>query len=426
MNQNKKLFLIIGCVILMFASFLLLLFIFKKKCDSEKYIDLSNTPIQPSNAFERGIALDRTTKATDVNKTWPLINIWPLTDSPVSSVRTYSFNGSVEWIKSLLSQNVKVFIGIDVKESIDNMFNVLKTWDSKSLSNIIAFSVANEPPFDAKNHPELIQQAASEINKRAKALKSSLNSLYTSKKLPTPPITACFVTDTFKLSAYKVLFESKVLDPIFCSNIYGGLWNSGNKPSTTDELNKNLNWGLDDIIPSQIKGITNTIKGYNISGSRLWITEVGWPSTPMPHTLGFSNHEWTTVHTEQQLYTGFLTANNPSDLLDYVFWFTIRDSNNETFGLYDSSGKSKFSSSPSPPPPPPPPSGNGYKDGDDIFYQNCSNGKKCQNPKSTICFNPKQKSFSCQPNCSDPSIKPDCLHNPPKNPTCKSVFCTNT
>ena len=552
MNESlKKLLPILITVILTVALCILLFIIFKKNfCGNTKEIytspnnsgkiDLSNTPIQPSNAFKRGITLDRTTKNTDVNKTWPLINIWPLTDSSVSSVRTYSFN---EWVKPLLSKDVKVFIGIDLKDSINVIFDQLNNFDSKSLSNIIGFSVANEPPHDTTNQ-DLINQTTSNISNRATTLRNYLNPLYTSKQLTTPPITVCFVTDTF--NHYKSLFESKVLDPIFCSNIYGGLWDSGDKPSTTNELNKNLNWGSDDVITNQIKGIANTINGYKISGSRLWITEVGWPSTPMPKTLGFKNHSWTTVHTEQQLYTGFLTANKPSELLDYVFWFTIRDSNNESFGLFDKNFKSKFGDSPLPPPSgsscdasgsishgtignctstladgatcsptcdtgytlsgnrtcnngtlnntancnlitpggggyglneypfkdgcrkgdhcnvgtlcfnkdvnnfscqlncsnptkpdcvkypppkacqnfcqPPTPSGDGYKDGEDIFKQNCSKGKKCANPNSTICFNKKLQNFSCEPSCSN-SITPDCVHNAPKNPTCKSVFC---
>ena len=109
--------------------------------------------IVPSDAFTRGICLDSTTVAVTqkpvfkpISDIWNKIKTWPLTNSLIGSVRTYSFGGDEDWIKYLLSNNVEVFIGISKQDDISKMCNTLKSWgDPNMLAKIIAFSVFNEP-----------------------------------------------------------------------------------------------------------------------------------------------------------------------------------------------------------------------------------------------------------------------------------------
>ena len=579
MNESlKKLLPILITVILTVALCILLFIIFKKKfCGNTK--ELYNSPnssgnsspddlIVPSDAFTRGICLDTTTVAVTktpvfkpISDIWNKIKTWPLTNSLIGSVRTYSFGGDEDWIKYLLSNNVEVFIGISKQDNISKMCNTLKSWgDPNMLAKIIAFSVFNEPTSnrDAKKG-DTVTKHYNTMKNNAVELRSCLKTVYTNG-LQTPPITACFVTNTFStIPEYKSLFTSKLLDPLVCSNIYSDLFSditTHDSNFTETTLENSVSWSKDNIIvKDQINPYYTLVKNIN-PNAKLWITEIGWTSTPIPKIgskppIIYANGRWGTINVEKKMYQNFLNASRDQVSLwpERVFWFTIRDTRNanknESFGIFDKDFKSKFGDSPPPspsgsscdasgpisygtignctstladgatcsptcdtgytlsgnrtcnngtlnntancnlitpgdgygtneypfkdgcakgahcnvgtlcfnkdvndfycqqncsnttkpdcvkyPPPqacqpfcqPPTPSGEGYKDGEDIFKQNCSKGKNCANPKSTVCFNKKLQNFSCEPSCSN-SITPDCVHNAPKNPTCKSVFC---
>jgi hypothetical protein len=564
----------------------LLFIIFKKNfCGNRKEIYKSpnssgNSPndlIIPSGAFTRGICLDTTTVSVTkdpffkpISDVWNKIKTWPLTNSLIGPVRTYSFGVDEDWIKYLLSNNVEVFIGIsnaDTKTDsttnipgITKMCNTLKSWPPSMLTKIIAFSVANEPttnrnPKDKNGKPLVtVTKDYNDMKSFANQLRTCLKSVYTNGLKP-PPITACFVTNTFgTITEYLSLFKSNVLDPLVCSNIYSELFSdktNSDTSGTETELEKAVSWSKGNIIVGQINDSYSLIKNNNLN-AKLWITEIGWTSAPL---ASFAHGKgWASIDLEKKMYQNFLNASTDQGIVwpERVFWFTIRDTNNptkkESFGIFNENFNSKFGDSPPPPPSgsscnasgsisngtignctstlvdgatcypicnsgytlsgnrtcsnskvtdtakcnlitpsgygtneypfkngcakgaycnnggtlcfnkdvndfycqpncsnttkpdcvkypppqeckpfcsqpsPPTPSGDGYKDGEDIFQQNCSKGTKCANPNSTICFNPTLKNFSCEPSCSN-SIKPDCVHNPPKDLTCKSLFC---
>lgn len=566
-DSLKKNLIILMTFILSFALCILLFIIFKKNfCGNTKEIyKTPNNSGNSTNAFTRGICLDTTTaKATlPISDIWNKIKTWPLTSLPITSVRTYSFNGELKWIQYLLSQNVEVFIGISNADTITDpktaisgitkMCNTLKSWDPNMLTKIIAFSVANEPTSnrDAKKGLTVTDNYNS-IKNIANELRTGLKTVYTNG-LQTPPITVCFVANTFStIPEYKSLFTSNFLDPLVCSNIYSDLFSSNtNKTMTETALENSVSWSKDNIIvKDQINPYFTLVKNIN-PNAKFWITEIGWTSAPL---ASFAKGKgWASVDVEKKMYQNFLNASTDQGIVwpERIFWFTIRDTRtsvkNESFGLFNENFDSKFGDSPPPPPsgsscdasgiiehgnfgnctntlndgatcypvcdtgykisgnrtcnngkltdtakcdlitqggygtnenpfkdgcakgaycnnggtlcfnnndfycqpncsnitkpncdkypppakcqpfcpPPPTPSGDGYKDGEDIFQQNCSKGKKCANPKSNICFNKKLQNFSCEPSCSN-SITPDCVRNAPKNPTCRSVFCPNT
>jgi hypothetical protein len=523
-DSLKKLLIILITFILSFAVCITLFIVFKKNfCGKTKEIykppdnsgnsndnsDNSNDNSgELSDVFIRGICLDTTTvntPNTPISDIWDKIKKWPLTSLPINSVRTYSFSGELKWIQYLLSQKVEVFIGISKNDSITGMCNTLKSWDPNMLTKIIAFSVANEPTTNREakdtkgNTLVTVTDDYNSMKNKAVQLRTCLKTVYTNGLQP-PPITACFVADTFsKIPEYMSLFKSNVLDPLVCSNIYSDLFSSNtNKPMTETALENSVSWSKGHTIVGQINNNYTLIKNNKLN-AKLWITEIGWTSAPL---ASFAKGQgWASIDVEKKMYQNFLNASTDQGIIwpERIFWFTIRDTRtsvkNESFGLFDENFKSKFGDSPPPPPPPPPPpsstggygtnenpfkdgcakgaycnnggtlcfnnndfycqpncsnitkpncdkypppakcqpfcpppptpSVDGYKDGEDIFQQNCSKGKKCANPKSNICFNKKLQKFSCEPSCST-SITPDCVHNAPKNPTCRSVFCPNT
>jgi hypothetical protein len=569
MNDSlKKLLPILITVILSFSLCIFLFIIFKKKfCGNTK--ELYNSPNSsgdPSGAFKRGICLDTTTKSSPkpISDIWNKIKTWPLTSSPITSVRTYSFNGELPWIQYLLSQNVEVFIGLSNADTITDskgisgitkMCKTLKSWPPSMLTKIIAFSVFNEPTSNREpKKGDTVTDNFTRIKNSANQLRSCLKTVYTNGLQP--PITACFVTNTFNtIPEYKSLFKSQngsppVLDPLVCSNIYSDLFSSNtNKTMTETALENSVSWSKGHTIVGQINNNYTLVKNIN-PNAKLWITEIGWTSAPLASFA--TGKGWASVDVEKKMYENFLNASTDQGIVwpERVFWFTIRDTRNadknESFGLFNENFDSKFGDSPPsgsscdasgiitngsignctnilndgatcypvcdagytlsgkrlcnngnltdtatcniitqggygtnenpfkdgcakgaycnnggklcfnnndfycqpncsnttkpncvkyPPPAkcqpfcsqpsPPTPSGDGYKDGEDIFQQKCSKGKKCANPSSKICFNPTLKKFSCEPSCSN-SITPDCVHNPPKDPTCKSVFCPKT
>jgi hypothetical protein len=235
------------------------------------FIELTDTP---TNSFERGICLDRTTKSQQAEKVWNKLSNWPIINDKISSVRTYSYYGSRDWIVHLLSNSVKVFIGMDTYDSnnIDKMCNDLQKLSINSLNNIIGFSVANEPHYTDDNQ-------TSNIRKTAIHLRNSLKSVFTN----IPPITACFVTETFNMPNYRKMFTDGTLDTVVCSNIYGSLFsNTTTISATPSTLKKEISWTPNNTISNQIDHIYKLVKNID-NNLKLWITEIGWTSKEIDH-----------------------------------------------------------------------------------------------------------------------------------------------
>ena len=320
-RKSKYLFPLI-IIIVSILTFIMLFILFKP---SSTYIPITPSPGIPSI----GINLDNLSLTTDPSSsTFP--SNWPLTKTPISSLRTYFISPqSLKWLRYLTLNNIDVFIGIigmQPTEQIKQLIGELKTWSPAQLNHILAYSVANE-----------ITNVDFMIN-TATQLKTELNQVNGAMK----PVTAClkFTTDwiiggKFTDLAIKLF---KALDPIICFNIYG-LFFSKDQTSAhviPSLLNKALSWSESDgsIVFDNFKSIKSAMNDAGLSDHKFWVTEVGWGSAP----FSFINDQWANMENAKQFYTNFLKIQKQDASPDRIFWFCMRDDpngkNNESFGLY--------------------------------------------------------------------------------------------
>ena len=348
MSQDKKKLIIISLFVLLVIGIIVFVLVLKSKNNSKKKEEFDSSII----VSKRGINLDNSTVGT-LTSNW--LGNWPLTTEKINYVRTYGVSPPwVKWLEYLTDNSVYVFIGINSFNDVKTLIGILNKWNKlspKRLQYIIGLSVANEPT-GAQSEVQRVINTAKELRKQLTANTLDLE----------VPITACFVFDHDWINFDKKTlnhpemykFGGGPLDNVICFNIYGNLFGGTNGPSTPEKLTNSLDWSKGCQIPNQITTIRNAMKGSNMPPeSQLWITEVGWTSEPIPEIKGHQNANatgtgWATKDTQKRFYNNFLTANNDigTDWPEYIFWFTVRDTRtstkNESFGLLDSNGKSKF------------------------------------------------------------------------------------
>ena len=332
-RKSKYLFPLI-IIIVSILTFIMLFILFKDKTSST-YIPIIPSPITPSpitpspitSSF--GINLDNLSLKTDPSSSTFPAN-WPLTKTPITSLRTYFISlQSLKWLRYLTLNNTDVFIGMQSIEQINQLIGELKTWSPAQLNHILAYSVANELPPTEANVNLMIDTAAQ--------LKTALSLVKGAMK----PVTACLQFIPGWISGGKFTTQAiklfKALDPIICFNIYGLFFSSQTSGNVIPSLlNKALSWSESDgsIVFDNFKSIKSAMNDAGLSDYKFWVTEVGWGSAP----FGKINDQWANMKNAKQFYTNFLKIQKQDASPDRIFWFCMRDDpngvNNESFGLY--------------------------------------------------------------------------------------------
>ena len=266
---------------------------------------------------------------------------WPLTSQPIRVIRTYNWTHMKVWVLWALKNNIKVLIGT---ASFD--FTSDPTSEEKQIlldykENIIAISPVNEgsdpgPTFDFLDKIPIIA-----CNKNGEG---STND---------PPISGAS-NDIVAVNVYGLFFDMCCCDgprQDYCDC-------TENKQE--DTLKKQNNFNFDNIF---IQSILNGIQKYTRYdapnrpwGNKFWVTEYGWesqysdknkptkgPNCSNPQKYINRKKAWSNVDNYKTTYTNFLNFNSSSVNsklyypIEYVFWFTLCDTNGEYFGLHDSS-----------------------------------------------------------------------------------------
>ena len=286
-----------------------------------------------------GINLDDSTIKTIPSKsTFP--SNWPLTKTPINSARTYHVSdNSLKWLNYLTLNNVEVFIGMYTKNEVDVLSTAISSWTKNQLSNIIAYSVYNEPQTT-----DIVDSLIGTVD----YLKSKLSIIPGGLK----PVTVClqftnlWINPTYPTSDAK--FTDKALElfkhlDFICFNIYGSFFDESNtvkryKGNVQNALAESLSWSDGSILNNQFKAVRAAMASTGLSSYKFWASEIGWEGAPD----GNSN-PWNKLENEQKFYSNFLLTPKDDNILpDRLFWFSLRDSGTEYFGLYTSNFISKF------------------------------------------------------------------------------------
>jgi hypothetical protein len=298
------------------------------------------TTEEEENMTNKGICLDDTTSTfTPSFTSFP--EKWLTTTVPIGSVRTYHYGTGVDnrgWVKWLMTNNIKVMIGITLNqyekelELLQTDYAALKPLFDK---NVLAIAIGNEQ----KDISAMIAGIAYAKNLRSQS------------KLPKVYITTVleniWMTNTYPPSNATFTPEFMTLAPsldIICFNMYDG-YATQNPP-----INVRLSWG---------PGTSVTLNGFGAvrfamakagipADIPFWCTEVGWESSSTSNQsasianlqtfyTNFVKFDTTELFTPQESNTQVLPP-------ERIFYFTIRDTNSETFGLYtnDEALKPKF------------------------------------------------------------------------------------
>jgi hypothetical protein len=286
-----------------------------------------------------GINLDDSTIKTIPSKsTFP--SNWPLTKTPINSARTYHVSdNSLKWLNYLTLNNVEVFIGMYTKSEVDMLATSISSWTQNQRANIIAYSVYNEPKTT-----DIVASLIDTIG----YLKSKLSIIPGALK----PVTVClqftnlWINPTYPISSAK--FTDKALQlfnhlDFICFNIYGSFFDESNtvkryKGNLQNALTESLSWSDGSILNNQFKAVRTAMTKAGISSYKFWASEIGWQGAPD----GIST-SWNNLANEKKFYTNFLLTPKGDNILpDRLFWFSLRDSGTEYFGLYTSDFISKF------------------------------------------------------------------------------------
>jgi hypothetical protein len=285
-------------------------------------------PLSTKESSSLGINLDDSTIKTIPSKsTFP--SNWPLTKTPINLARTYHVSdNSLKWLNYLTLNNVEVFIGMYTKSEVDMLATSISSWTQNQRANIIAYSVYNEPP-----NTDIVASLIGTID----YLKNKLSIIPGALK----PVTVClqftnlWINPTYPIASAK--FTDKALQlfnhlDFICFNIYGSFFDE------TNTLPESLSWSDGSILNNQFKAVRTAMTKAGISSYKFWASEIGWQGAPD----GIST-SWNNLANEKEFYTNFLLTPKDDNILpDRLFWFSLRDSGTEYFGLYTSDFISKF------------------------------------------------------------------------------------
>lgn len=267
---------------------------------------------------------------------------WLTTNINISALRTYHYTlNTPSWIKWAVENNLSVMIGITLnnyKDELDTLSQDYLNNSSKYDSYIIAIAIGNEEStlnISSMNEGMLYAKTLINNNKLPKNAKVTTVLRESPDWIsPTyPPVDAKFTNNFLQLSSN--------LD-IICFNMYDGYTN----PSLPLEVR--LSWISD---PPNNK-FSLTLNGFGamrfamlaagVQDKQFWCTELGWASSG---SIPGSNIENLKIY-----YDNFLNFNmtipfypqtSPQsvNLPNRLFYFTIRDANNENYGLYYNDAK---------------------------------------------------------------------------------------
>jgi hypothetical protein len=214
------------------------------------------------------------------------------------------------------------------KSEVDMLATSISSWTQNQRANIIAYSVYNEPKTT-----DIVASLIGTID----YLKNKLSIIPGALK----PVTVClqftnlWINPTYPISSAK--FTDKALQlfnhlDFICFNIYGSFFDK------TKTLSESLSWSDGSILNNQFKAVRTAMAKAGISSYKFWASEIGWQGAPD----GIST-AWNNLANEKKFYTNFLLTPKDDNILpDRLFWFSLRDSGTEYFGLYTSDFISKF------------------------------------------------------------------------------------
>lgn len=298
-----------------------------------------------SNDFSlKGITLDDTTEELDPSfesfpRNW-LRNDTPI--APIASFRTYHYDGKTpDWIRWGIQNNLEVMIGITLEfyQTELNQLSVDYLTDPELRRlydiNIIAIGVGNEESDIAQMNEGMIYAksliSSGRLPRNAKVTTVLLNESAQWITPTYPPMSARFTQNFLEL--YPNM-------DIICFNLYDGY--SLTDPNVPIEVK--LSWGnpLPSVTLNGFGAVRFAIDAAirtepNFVDKPFWCTEIGWESS--------GGNENSSLDNLRTFYNNFLLFNMMSTFIpqestravrppDRIFYFTIRDANNETFGLY--------------------------------------------------------------------------------------------
>lgn len=270
---------------------------------------------------------------------------WLIAGKAISSFRTFHYNlNTPDWIKWGIQNNLEVMIGITLENYQTELNNLSDDYlNSGSLKsqydiNIIAIAIGNEKS-DITQMNEGMIYAKNLISLGKLPKNSKITTVLTNGNsewiTPTyPPITARFTQKFFEL--YPNM-------DIICFNLYDGyslidpnvpisVKLSWTNPSVTLNGFGSVRFAIDAAIKTET----------DFRDKPFWCTEIGWESSFSKIDPNNKNGSLANLKT---FYTNFLLFNMDASFTpeasnrsvnppDRIFYFTIRDVNNETFGLY--------------------------------------------------------------------------------------------
>ncbi len=309
-------------------------------------IGTNNNPV--NNIFTNNIVSnDFSLKGINIDDTTALLKPsfnsfpqnWLIANTPISSFRTYHYNSNNSaWIKWGVQNNIQVMVGITLdnyKNEIDLFSADYSAADEQTKSQynlyIIAIAIGNEQGIDKISlmREGMLYAKNSILPKNAKittVLKESPDWIS-----PTyPPINARF-TDNF------LQLEPNM--DIICFNMYDGYTNPEIPLDVRLSWISNKQQNIFSLTLNGFGAIRFAIMAAGIVNKPFWCTEFGWRSS--------GDISGSTVQNLKTFYNNFLNFNMnipfyPQESLqttrspDRLFYFTIRDANDETFGLYTS------------------------------------------------------------------------------------------
>jgi hypothetical protein len=221
------------------------------------------------------------------------------------------------------------------KSEVDMLATSISSWTQNQRANIIAYSVYNEPKTT-----DIVDSLIDTIV----YLKSKLSIIPGALK----PVTVClkftnlWINPTYPISSAK--FTDKALQLFtYLDFIYGSFFDESNtvkryKGNLQNALSESLSWSDGSILNNQFKAVRTAMAKAGISSYKFWASEIGWQGAPD----GIST-AWNNLANEKKFYTNFLLTPKDDNILpDRLFWFSLRDSGTEYFGLYTSDFISKF------------------------------------------------------------------------------------
>lgn len=276
---------------------------------------------------------------------------WLTTNKPISSFRTFHYNlNTPNWIKWGVENNLEVMIGITLENYEVELNNLSNDYLSDSILkskydiNIIAIAIGNEKSDITQMNKGMLYAktliSSGKLPKNAKVttvLTNGNSEWFISTTKPNEkytPMNTIFTQNFFEL--YPNM-------DIICFNLYDGY--SLINPDVSIEVK--LSWTNPSVTLNGFGAVRFALDAASKTQKPFWCTEIGWESD---FSKKDPNNKNGSLPNLRKFYSNFLLFNMDSNFTpeastrsvkppDRIFYFTIRDANNETFGLYTNNNK---------------------------------------------------------------------------------------